>query len=295
MNNKNNLALLGYASGIAAGDPRCGEGPVILQQSADLIKLLSDKGWHATWEAMLYPAKELTVPAAVTALCVELADITKKLAEQRQFFTLFGGDHSCSIGTWSGVASAIKDQGSLGLLWFDAHMDSHTFETSPSGNIHGMPVASLLGYGAKELINILEASPKLSPEHVCLIGIRSFEDGEAELLRNLGVRIYFIEEVQARGLEAVVQEALAKVTVGITALGISIDLDGIDPQEAPGVGTPVPNGIVGADLLKALQLINKHPKFIGAEITEYNPYEDKNHITKNFIDQLLFALLPRRI
>lgn len=294
MSQKNLIVLLGYASGIAAEISGCGDAPVILQQS-DICAELNESGWQSLhWAGMLFPIEGLPVLATVADLCERLAVCTKKLTEQKQFFTVFGGDHSCAIGTWSGVASALKQQGPLGLLWIDAHMDSHTFDTTPSGNIHGMPVAALLGYGAEELTKILEATPKILPEHICLIGIRSFENGEAELLRKLGVRIYFIEEVQKRGLTIVMQEALAIVKKGTAAFGISIDVDSIDPHEAPATGTPEANGLKSTELLNALQLINTDPKYIGAEITEYNPHLDENNITLNLIQRLLIALLPRR-
>ncbi len=294
MLHKNTISLLGYASGVAAGNPGCKDGPDLLYKS-DLVEQLKHLGWQANWEAMLYPSLIEPKLEVVTYLCTQLAIKVKRLVEHNRFFTVFGGDHSCAIGTWSGVASALAPQGAVGLIWFDAHMDSHTFETTPSGNIHGMPVAGLLGHGAAELINIITATPKLLPENVCLIGIRSFEAGEAELLKNLGVRIYYMEEIKQRGLAAVVQEAIEIVTRTTVAFGVSLDLDGIDPEDAPAVGTPEPDGIAATALLEALPLISAQAKFIGAEITEYNPHHDKNDLTKNLVPQLLNALLPRSL
>ncbi len=289
----NIIHLIGYASGIAAGDSGCGEGPMTIQKSG-IAGELNKLGWQVDWATLTQP-QAMPALAATTKLCKQLADITKNHIENKQFFTVLGGDHSCAIGTWSGVARALDKQGPLGLLWFDAHMDSHTFETTKSGNIHGMPLASLLGFGAPELTNISTAMPKLAPEHVCLIGVRSFESGEAELIQRLGVRVYFMEEIQQRGLDVVVQEALEKVKQGTAAFGISIDLDGIDPQDAPGVGTPELNGMSGVELVRSLQTLAVDPKLIAAEVVEYNPYHDKRYLTINLIHQLLFALLPRRI
>lgn len=286
---QDSLTLFGYASGLAAENVGCGAGPVFLQQS-DVIGGAATLGW----QDILYPLEKRTVLATVTDICQRLALGIKQAVEQKKFFTVIGGEHSSAIGTWSGVVSALGSQQSLGLIWVDAHMDSHTFETTPSGNIHGMPLASLLGYGAKELTSILTAGPKLLPQHVCLIGVRSYESGEAELLKQLGVRIYFIEEIQRRGLAVVMQEAVAIVKKGTAAFGISIDLDAIDPQEAPGVGSPEVNGLEAEALVKALQLVSADAKLIGAEIVEFNPYLDRNNLTLNVIKKLLNALSFRK-
>lgn len=291
MHHKNSISLIGYASGVAAGDPGCKDGPDVLSKS-DLIQQLQQTSWQADWEAMLYPSSIEPKLAVVADLCTQLALKIKRLVEQKHFFAVLGGDHACAIGTWSGVASALKPQGPIGLIWFDAHMDSHTFETTPSGNIHGMPVASLLGYGAAELINILTATPKLLPEHVCLIGVRSFEAKEAELLKRLRVKVYDMNEIEQRGLAVVVQEAIAIVTRATAAFGVSLDLDCIDPKDAPATGTLAPGGIAATALIEALPLISTQAKFIGAEIAEYNPQHDKNDLTKKLIPQLLKALLP---
>ncbi len=155
---------------------------------------------------------------------------------------VIGGDHSCAGGTWTGVARML--QGELGLVWIDAHMDSHTPATSHTGRLHGMPLAWLLGQGDDALYGL--SAGVVDPEHVALIGVRSYEPEEKERLDRLGVRVFHIEEVHRRGLDTVAAEALAIAARGTSGFGVSIDLDAVTPEEAPGVGTPVADGIAGA-------------------------------------------------
>jgi arginase len=204
-----------------------------------------------------------------------------------------GGDHSCAIGTWKGVASALRARGPLGLIWIDAHMDAHTPQTTPSGALHGMPLASLLGYGDKRLTS-LGRGVQLLPKHVCLIGVRSFESGEAALLRRLGVRVFFMPEVVRRGLTAVMREALDIATTGTAGFGVTLDLDALDPRDAPGVGSPVKGGIRAAELSTALASIQGHPALAGVEIVEYNPQRDRNGVTANVAAGLLEAVLAAK-
>jgi len=240
------------------------------------------------WQAMLKPQANLPKLAAISEECKKLATHVSELVAKNQFFTVLGGDHSCAIGTWSGVHAALKNN--VGLIWFDAHMDSHTPETTLTGNIHGMPLACLLGHGELLLTNILTTGPQIRPEHVCLIGIRSFEQGEADLLKQLNVRIFFIDEVKERGLAAVMQDALAIVTKDTAGFGISLDLDSVDPEDAPGTGTPELNGISGKELCQALQRLSQHPKLLGLEIAEFDPHRDKNHVTEKLIVNLLSSI-----
>jgi arginase len=209
------------------------------------------------------------------------------LVKQNNFFCVVAGDHSSAIGTWSGVYDAIHQQGDLGLIWIDAHMDAHTPETSPSGNIHGMPLACLLGYGYKNLISILQNAPKLKPENICLIGVRSFEEGEENLLKNLGVKVYFMDEVQSRGFKSVMQEATHHVKKNTAKFGVTIDIDAIDPIEAPGVDVPEPNGIRINELREGFQEIINDKKLLGVEIVEFDPHLDINQQTEKLVVSLI--------
>lgn len=284
------LELIGYASGIAASNPGCGAGPIALKDSP-YLSLLQENGLELHWDKILKPTNE-EVPklAKVTKLCIDLAQTVNRLVEDKKFFAVLGGDHSCAVGTWSGAAHAIREQGTLGLIWIDAHMDSHTLETSQTGNIHGMPLASLLGHGVPELTQILDKYPKLDPKHLCLIGVRSFESGEKALLERLKVRIFYMDEVKKRGLDSIMKEALQIVSSQTARFGVSLDIDSIDPSEAPGTGVKEPDGIPFDLLCNSMKLIANHAKLIGIEVVEFNPQLDLNHLTEKLIPKLILAL-----
>lgn len=289
MEKKPELTIIGYASGIGANNPGCGLGPALVQTSAYLQGI----PLHLKWQEMLYPhenTRGLQAIPAITKMCGGLAKMTQQLTQNHQAFVVMGGDHSCAIGSWSGTAMGIAPQGKLGLIWIDAHLDSHTPDSTISGNVHGMPLAALLGYGDLSLTQLLSPQPKIAPENVCIIGVRSFEPPEKKLLENLKVRIYYMDEVKERGLKTIFNEALLHVKKNTAAYGISLDLDAIDPNEAPGVGTPEPGGIHAQDLMDALRQVLQDPNFLGAEIVEFNPENDVNHKTEKIIGDLIYAL-----
>lgn len=240
----------------------------------------------------------ICVPASATNALQAVAGVAGTLAEsvacalfEGDFPVVIGGDHSCAIGTWSGVHAYLAGVGRLGLLWIDAHMDSHTFGTSPTHAINGMPLACLLGYGDPKLTEVMSDCPKVLPQDVCLIGVRSFEAGEAELLRRLGVRIYFAEEVNERGMQEVFREAVAHVNAHTAGYGISLDIDALDPAEAPGVGSPVPDGLHRTELLAAFNSIRLDRRLLGLEVVEYNPHQDRNCVTAHAVHELCKSLL----
>jgi arginase len=285
------IHLLGFASGLAGPNSSSGEGALKIQRSPYLTAL-KEIGVNFEWQDMLTLDKipQLSKLSMIAQHCQKLALQTHELVKDKNFFTVIGGDHSCAIGTWSGVYHTLKKEGDLGLIWIDAHMDSHTPHTSQTGNVHGMPLASLLGHGMSSLTGIFNSEPKLKPEHVSLIGVRSFESGEAALLKELNVRVFFMEEVKQRGLNAVMQEALTIATQGTAGFGLSIDIDSIDPKDAPGTGVAEPDGILGQDLCEALIQVARHPRLLGAEIVEFDPQKDKNHITEKLIASLISVI-----
>lgn len=279
------LHLIGYASDIAANCRGAARGPIVLKNS-EFLKTLPIK-----WETILEitdTQTDLSATSNVKALCEKLAKQTTKLTKQGKIFLTVGGDHSSAIGTWSGAENALD--GDLGLIWIDAHMDAHTPITSKTKNIHGMPLATLLGYGDSGLTKIISENAKLKPENLVLIGIRSFEKEEAELLKKLGVKIYYMKDINEFGLLHILQEALEIVTQHTAGFGVSIDLDAIDPNDAPGVSIDAPNGIHAQDLLDNLSLIGSHPHFIGAEIAEFSPDKDIDQKTEKLIAELIKIL-----
>lgn len=278
------IPTIGLASGVGGKNIHAAAGPLFLQNHL--------KG-DLSWKTVIIPEKtEVKDPyETIAALNRKLADAAYSMAKQEPFFLSVGGDHSCAIGMWSGVSAAKQTQGPLGLLWIDAHMDSHTPQTTETGNIHGMPLAVLMGHGDSRLTQIFHCDPKIRPQHIALIGIRSFERGEARLLSRLNVRVYFMEEVRTRGIRAVLQEALSLVCRNTIGFGVSFDLDSLDPLEIKAVATPEPGGVDSHEMLSAFSLFEKFPP-IAFELVEYTPSLDSDFNTLKFIRRLLKTIKP---
>lgn len=277
------VPCIGLASGIGAGNKGCGRGPHFFQRNLGLN--------HLSWGNLIEPKSIIDDKYNhLAALNQQLANDSFQLTKDHPFFFSFGGDHSSAIGTWSGIAEAKRPQGDIGLIWIDAHMDSHTPETSPSGNIHGMPLAVLLGHGDKRLTGITSPTPKLKPENVVLIGIRCFEAGEAELLKKLNVRVYFMEEVQRRGLVPILEEVVADLSTRTVGYGVSFDLDAIDPSVVNAVGTPVIGGFSAEESLASMRFFARRMP-VAFELVEYNPELDRDLSTLQFSRELLNTLL----
>ena len=282
------INIIGAAVGSGGPDTKAAEGPDVVAHS-DYWKELANQHSTIKWIDTLYEQKQTNKLDILCEIFGKLAIAVKNQVKQKNRFCVIGGDHSAAIGTWSGASAGINGD-PLGLIWIDAHEDAHTFETTPSGKVHGMPVAALLGYGSERLTQIAHAAPKILPQNLCLIGIRSFEPGEHKLLQDLQVKIYPIEVVKERGISTVLQEAREYVSRNTSGYGITLDIDGIDPKDAPGVSTPEPDGIRSEDLLKALTQIYPDPKQIGFEIMEFNPSNDINKKTEQLICQILKIL-----
>lgn len=290
--NMRTISVVGVASAVGAGVQGCQDGPVFLKKQP--FNKLRSGHIQINWHTTLTPKYSSDKLNTIHELSSSLAQCIKEIMVEDKFFTVIGGDHSCAIGTWSGVFSALNEvSGSLGLLWIDAHLDSHTFETTHSGNIHGMPLAALLGYGDPLLKEVISPLPKISPKNLCIIGARSFEQEEQALLHRLGVRIFYMDEINERGLSQVMQEAMEIVKAGTVGYGLSLDMDAIDPIDAPGVGTPESQGISAAELCSAIQIMQRDTKLLGIEIVEYNPHNDIKNKTAQLIETILFSLLKK--
>lgn len=223
--------------------------------------------------------------------------LIQKTVSKGVFPLIFGGDHAAALGTWSSVVSTLNKtpDNRFGLIWFDAHMDAHTPETSPSNRYHGMPVAALLGHGHPEFVNAIYPGTKIQPEDIVLVGVRSFEEGEESLLRSLNVRIYFEDEVINRGLENVLREINASLIDNVSHYGISLDLDVFDSGTITGIGSPVPGLIDPQMFIDALDEIIDPLKLSCFEIMEYNPHMDEGEQTLYWIEKILerFAKIYR--
>lgn len=285
MATKNFIPVIGYASSAAANQGGSEQAPGTLKTSAILQALNLPLHWQAILQTSQSVAKMAAIPE-IANLCQQLANITLQLIKEKKPFVVIGGDHTSAIGTWSGAAAALNEK-PLGLLWLDAHMDSHTSETTHTKNVHGMPLACLLGYGDKRLTHIINTKSKLLPQNVCLIGVRSYESEEAELLKKLKVHVYFMNEIEKRGLNEIMEEALSIINKNTAGYGISLDLDVITPDDAPGVSKPEKNGISEMQLLQALQQCAHDKKLLGLEIAEFNPAMDKEKKTEKLIAEII--------
>jgi arginase len=280
------VQLIGAAWGLGGADPGCAEAPAVLAPLA--ARRLEACGVGTVIGPLIAPAAgERRKTLAVSKLCGQLASAVADARREARLPCVLGGDHSCAGGTWSGVARTLD--GALGLVWIDAHMDSHTPSTSHTGRLHGMPLAWLLGQADDPLYGL--ASGVLKPEHVCLVGVRSYEPEEDERLRRLGVRVVFMDEVHARGIDAVLGEAIRIARAGTTGFGVSIDLDVVSPDEAPNVGTPVSGGVSSAELARSLEQVAGEPSLAALELVEYSPRLDRDGATARVALSLLSAAL----
>lgn len=209
---------------------------------------------------------------------------------------VLGGDHSQAIGTLSGMANHYKKKNQdIGVIWVDAHTDMNTPESSPSGNIHGMPLAALLGHGPKRLVELAGSAPALNPEKVVVFGARDIDATEIPLVKDLGVRVYTMHEIDSRGTSICVQEAIERASDNTAGIHLSFDLDGVDPSHAPGVGTPVPGGLSLRESHLLCESIAATGKLIGMELVELNPILDDKNITGELAVWLIQSALGKTI
>ena len=276
------IELIGAASGAVAQNPASELGPDYLYTHAPELRAL--------WKEIIPLSKEnfMNTKEQLLPFFKQLKESVSATLNMHKFPVVIGGDHSCAIASWGAVIEHLKEHESLGLLWLDAHLDSHTFHTTPSQAIHGMPLASLLGYGEDDFI---PANPLL-PENVAILGARSWENGERELLDFLGVRIFEMPEIQDRGLKTCLHEAVEIISKNTTHFGVSLDLDMFDPEQAPAVCSKAQAGIGIHDFFQALDYsgLFSHPKFTALDIVEFAPSEDQEHQTLDLIQNIVYHL-----
>lgn len=286
------LQLIGAEVGEGASDGGCKWGAAALRERG-IAQALTATGRAVTWGDTI-TAQPLQASSRLNAIEVfseQLAASVERTLRGGQQPLVIGGDHSSAAGTWSGAAHFLRPTGRLGLIWIDAHMDAHTPQTSDSQAPHGMPLAALLGHGSDGMAGLYGWRGKLLPHHVVVIGARSYEPAEAELLALLKVRVMTMDEVLDRGFAPCFEEARAVVKQGTAGWGLTLDLDGLDPLDAPGTGTPVETGIRLADALPALAGCSHDPSFVGMELAEYNPLRDFGGNTAQAAIQLVCAAL----
>lgn len=221
-----------------------------------------------------------------------LAEKVDEVVESGAFPLILGGDHSIAIGTLAGVA---KHYQNLGVIWYDAHGDLNTAETSPSGNIHGMPLAVSIGLGHPLLTNIAGYTPKVKPENIVIIGARSLDDGEKEFIKEKGIKVYTMHEIDRLGMTKVMEESIEYLKERTDGVHLSLDLDGLDPTDAPGVGTPVNGGITYRESHLAMEMLAEAHLVTSAEFVEVNPILDDKNKTASVAVALMGSLFGEKL
>jgi arginase len=299
------VEIIGYDSGWGSRDFGCEDGPAAIHTDR-LMHKLRHLGFEPKCRGTLslkflgrheeLNTKEKTLPLVVEG-AKRLSNHVKHALENQYLPIVIGGDHSSAIGTWSGVVSALEAQENFGLIWLDAHLDAHTEETSKSGKWggwwHGQLLSTLLGYGLPELKNIGGTAPKLSPKHISIIGVHSFEPEEEAFVKEHGIKVYSLDDVRKRGFAAVYMEALQRATDGTQGFGMTIDLDCFDPQEAPGVGAIENDGLHAKEILPIIKSLARDPRFKALEIAEFNPHRDKEHKTRILVEKLIETVFAK--
>lgn len=227
---------------------------------------------------------------AVVAACQSIYEQMKCCSQEHEFAIFLGGDHSISVGSVAGVA----ERGPVGVIWVDAHADFNTPETSPSGNVHGMSVAALLGYGPRALVDVGYPGPKLQPSQVVMIGIRNLDTEERRKLAHSGITVLTMTDIDEHGMAAITRQALSRLS-HLDSIHVSLDMDALDPDLAPGVGTPVPGGLTYREAHLLMELLAASGKVRSMDIVEINPILDHSNRTAVLAVELAASLLGQRI
>jgi arginase len=232
----------------------------------------------------------------ITMTCTKAAEMVLNALEEGEIPISIGGDHSMAAGTVSGVSEFYRRHGQrVGLIWLDAHTDINTPNTSPSGNVHGMPLAAIMGLGPSELGDIFGFSPKIAPENCVIVGVRDVDAHEVENIRRAGVEVFTMRDIDERGMRTVMEEALRLAGRGTAGYHISLDMDWIDPEDAPGVGTPVRGGATYREAHLAMEIIADHGRMTSFDIVEVNPVIDEKNRTADLACELATSLFGKKI
>ena len=232
----------------------------------------------------------------ITATCTKHAELVLKTLEAGKVPLVLGGDHSVGAGTVSGVAEFYRKQNQkVGLIWIDAHTDINTPDSSPSGNVHGMPLAAIMGLGPAELTNIFNFSPKVAPENCVLVGVRDIDAIEKKNVRRAGIDVFTMRDIDERGMRTIIEEALRMAGRGTAGYHVSLDMDWIDPEDAPGVGTPVRGGVTYREAHLAMEMIADSEAMASLEVVEINPVIDEHNRTALLGVELVLSALGQKI
>jgi arginase len=232
----------------------------------------------------------------ITETCQEAAERIVRTLEAGLFPISLGGDHSIAVGTQAGVSKYFRDRKqAIGCIWIDAHADMNTPESTPSGNVHGMPFAATLGFGPEPLAKIFDYTPKIAPKHCVLIGARNLDERERTLVNDSGINVFTMRAIDEQGMRAVMEKSLGLASNGTAGFVVSLDMDVVDPSEAPGVGTPVAGGITFREAHLAMEMIADSKKMLALEVVEINPIYDIANKTAILAVGLTTSALGKKI
>jgi len=298
------IAIIGAPLDLGQGRRGVDMGPSALRVASLNARLKSlgydveDLGNIHVEQAEAWPEGD---PAAkylpqIAAACDELAAVVQSALSRGAVPLVLGGDHSVAIGTVSGVSGHFRGRNQpVGLIWLDAHADMNTPDTSPSGNIHGMPLACLLGMGPPELVDLTGYRPKIAPRNTVIVGLREVDLPERSHVRESGVRAFTMRDIDERGLRAVMEEAIRAASDGTAGFHCSLDMDFVDPKDAPGVGTAVRGGATYREAHLAMEMIGDSRHMTSIEVVEVNPVLDEANRTADLAVELIMSGLGKRI
>jgi arginase len=299
------ISLIGVPMYLGAGRRGVDMGPSAIRYASIREKLtklghtVKDLGSVPVPEPTATPAPDEPLKYLDEVVCVanELAKRVEGVMRAGATPIILGGDHSISLGSASGVANAVQ---SPGVIWFDAHTDFNTSKTSPSGNIHGMILGALCGYGDPEvgdpaLVNVAGGGPHIDARRVVVVGARDIDPDERKLLKRSGVHVFTMTDIDRLGMDRVTRDAIALASEGAPGIHVSFDLDGVDPKDAPGVGTPVPGGMTWREAHLAMELVADSGKLLSLDLVEVNPILDEHNRTADLAAQLALSATGKRI
>jgi arginase len=298
------IAIIGAPMDLGAGRRGVDMGPSALRLAGldERLKLLGyevqDLGNVTVAQPEASPAgpERARFLPQIAQTCKRLGDIVCQAVSAGQMPLVLGGDHSVAIGTVAGIARSFHQRNEkIGLIWVDAHADMNTPETSPSGNVHGMPLACCIGQGPPELTHLFDFAPKVDPRNVAIIGLRDVDRTEVPQVREAGVTAYTMRDIDERGLRTVMLEAIEHASDGTAGFHVSFDMDSVDPREAPGVGTPVRGGLTYREAHLAMEVLCDCRNLTGMEVVEVNPVLDIANQTAILGVELVLSALGKRI
>jgi len=247
-------------------------------------------------EEQPYGEKKARYLEEISQTCKSLAEMVRKALDEDMLPLVLGGDHSIAVGTVAGAAAHFHKKGKrIGVIWLDAHGDMNTPESSPSGNVHGMPLASIMGVGPAELIDLAGVKPMVEPRNVSLVGIRDLDSKERRFAKESGVHVFTMRDIDERGMREVMAEAIRFATDDTAGIAVSLDMDFVDPSDAPGVGTPVRGGVTYREAHLALEMIADGKSMVSFELVEINPVIDLHNTTAILGVELILSGLGKKI